>query len=165
MEYKNEFERRTQYVADEVSLVEFLQYTPKYTHEMYLRVFTDETNRQLRLYMSQDPDDIEKGEYWYTVIDDVHIKYSNRQRRDDPTSFHFHGSDGTTFLTWLDSLKNARGDIFITFDWWEQNNSSMIDRSDFDMESVFLTWDNGNRKYDTKIDTIYKCDVQMFASF
>lgn len=157
----------------EVSLNEFLnakQGEKKFRKE-FIHVFPDRPNGEIQIVRTvSDSDDIyENPKRVSTTIGDVKISKSgtrNAKHEGLPNHIYLTYSEAQNLLCWLRCLLNERSEMNISMDYWEINNSQMIEESKIDNETVIFKYrTRTGRQHKMTIHGQYKNDIQMMASW
>lgn len=150
-------------VLEELPLNEFLNYeSDEYTE--YVHIFPDLENREMNVYRSvkESPNE---GRI-KTTIENVKLLTYNLESETKPDHIYVTWTNADTILTWLDALKNERSETQIIIEYWETNNSEMIEESNMNNESIIFKYEtNSGRSNKVEVSGLYKNELQKIAKW
>lgn len=101
-----------------------------------------------------------------TTVENVKVKQFKANYTGEVRNWCFQGGHGETILTFLSSLKSERSSANISINYYETNNSQMIDESDMNQETFRISYKTEtDRSNEILIHNMWKYSVHKFANF
>lgn len=83
-----------------------------------------------------------------------------------PYGWYITGSQANSLVTFLDRLRVEQSDASLRLNWWENNNNQIVERSEFDNESLIFRYETeSGRGNELTLHNYHKNDRQMMAKF
>mgnify|MGYP006293595593 CR=1 FL=1 len=151
--------------ADKTDFVDTIEFVNadvgREPYEEYIRVAIDRDAAEIRLYRAVGA--ANNTEYVGLVLEDARY-YTRGRENPEPEGFDLHNNDATDLITWLTCLAKERSEAVVKASYYWKNNSPMIDKSEFDNESLRFSYDTETgRNRQIMIDSLRRNKQQALA--
>lgn len=148
----------------EVSTLELINHeTEHYSFQEYVHVVID--NGVMSVYRSIN-DGYPNKRVKTTIKNVTFRRKGDKYTEREPSVFYLTDKQAKNFFNFLELLSKERTEVWLSVNYWQKNNSSMLEESDLNNESLIFAYEtDSDRERYCEIDNTYRNIVQMMGSF
>lgn len=108
----------------------------------YVHLIPDRENRELRCYRTISKA-TERNERIKTTIEDVHFTYRWDEEQTEITKWYLTYMEAKSVMSFFDLMNRTRQGV-LSLEWYEKNNSPMVDESNLNVETLTFEFTKEN---------------------